>query len=80
MVRSRRQDRPRGRLPLHLQYRFDLPGRHEIRFIGTRLELGPAQIHPVQVDESDWTELDLLPYSEAERSGWIQEQMSKVPS
>jgi hypothetical protein len=77
---------PPGRLPLHLQYRFDTPGRYEIRFIGTRLDFGSVpgvhemQIHQVQVDESDWTEIDLLPYSDAERGNWIQEQIAKMPS
>jgi hypothetical protein len=77
---------PRGRLPLHLQYRFDTPGRYEIRFIGTRLDVGAVpgaqemQVHRVQVDESDWTEIDVLPYSDAQRRNWIEEQIAKMPS
>lgn len=74
-------DSPRGRLPLHLQYRFDVPGTYEIRFIGTRMEPEPGRgIRQVQVDESDWTEIELLPYSDAQRRNWIQEQISKMPS
>ena len=76
-----RPDSPRGRLPLHLQYRFDVPGKYEIHFIGTRLEPDPQRgFRPVQVDESDWTEIEILPYSDAQRRQWIQEQMSKMPS
>jgi hypothetical protein len=77
---------PPGRLPLHLQYRFDTPGRYEVRFIGTRLDVGSVpgvhemQIHRVQVDESDWTEIEILPYSDAERRNWIEEQIAKMPS
>jgi len=74
-------DSPRGRLPLHLQYRFDVPGRYEVRFIGTRMEPDPhAGIHSVQVEESDWTEIEILPYSAVQRELWIQEQVSKMPS
>jgi hypothetical protein len=72
-------DSPRGRLPLHLQYRFDVPGAYEIRFIGTQMEPGRG-LRPVEVDESDWTAIELLPYSDAQRKNWIQEQNSKMPS
>jgi hypothetical protein len=76
-----RADSPRGRLPLHLQYRFDVPGKYEIRFMGTRSEPDPRLgIRSVQVDESDWKEIEVLPYSAAQRSQWIQEQVSKMPS
>jgi hypothetical protein len=72
---------PRGRLPLHLQYHFDVPGKYEIRFIGTRLEFPPGRgMQTAQVDESDWTEIEILPYSEAEREKWIKERISKMPS
>jgi hypothetical protein len=72
-------DSPRGRLPLHLQYRFDEPGQYEIRFIATRLGPGHGK-RPVEVDVSDWIEIELLPYSDAQRRNWIQEQISKMPS
>ena len=36
-----RSDPPCGRLPLQPQYRFDVPGKYEIRFFGTRLEADP---------------------------------------
>ncbi len=63
-----RADSPRGRIPVHLQYRFDVPGKYEVRFIGTRLEPDPHRgIRSVQVDESDWTEIEILPYSAAQR-------------
>jgi len=76
-----RADSPRGRLPLHLQYRFDVPGRYEIRFVGTRLEPDlQRRIRSVPVDESDWTEMEILPYSAAQRRQWIREQVSKMPS
>lgn len=72
---------PHGRLPLHLQYRFDVPGKYEIRFIGTRREPDPGRgIQTVQVDESGWTETEILPYSEAEREKWIEERISKMPA
>jgi hypothetical protein len=65
---------PQGRLPLHLQYRFDAPGKYEIRFIGT------AGLQTVPVDESDWTEIEILPYSDAQREKWIGERISKMPA
>jgi hypothetical protein len=72
---------PHGRLPLHLQYRFDVPGKYEIRFIGTRIEMTPGRgMQTAQVDESDWTEIEILPYSDAEREKWIEERISKMPS
>ncbi len=74
-------DSPRGRLPLHLQYRFDVPGKYEIRFIGTRFEMTPGRgMQTVQVDESDWTEIEILPFGDAQREKWIREQMAKMPT
>jgi hypothetical protein len=68
-------DSPHGRLPLHLRYRFDVPGKYEIRFIGTRFRPGM-----ILTDESDWTEIQVLPYSDAQRREWIREWMAKMPT
>ncbi len=71
----------RGRLPLHLQYRYDVPGKYEVRFIGTKLEIDRQHgIRTVPVDGSDWTEIEILPYSAGQRRKWIQEQIAKMPS
>jgi hypothetical protein len=76
-----RADSPRGRLPLHLQYRFDVPGKYEVRFVGTRMATDPGHgFRSVQVDESDWTEIEILPYSAAQRRKWLLDQVSKMPS
>jgi hypothetical protein len=66
---------PQGRLPLHLQYRFNVPGKYEIRFIGTGIDRQTPQ-----ADESDWTEIEILPFSYAERENWIRERIAKMPS
>ncbi len=72
---------PSGRLPLHLQYRFDVPGQYEIRFTGTRIEVEPgAGMRTVQVDASDWTEITVGPFSGAQRRAWVQEQAANMPS
>jgi hypothetical protein len=76
-----RAESPRGRLPLHLQYRFSEPGKYEIHFTGTRLEPdSQGRLRRVQVDESDWTEIEVLPYSDQQRRQWIREQVSKMSS
>lgn len=76
-----RAESPQGRLPLHLQYRFNDPGKYEIHFIGTRLETdAQGRLRQVQVDESDWTEIEVLPYSDDQRRQWIREQVSKMSS
>ncbi len=44
-----------GRLPLHLQYRFDTPGVYEVRYTRLRSIFGPE----VRT-QSDWTKVDIL--------------------
>ena len=68
-------------LPLHLQYRFDVVGKYEIRYIGTRMEPDPPRgMRTVVVEESDWTEIEVLPFSEARRREWIRERVRTMPS
>jgi hypothetical protein len=69
---------PRGRLPLHLHYRFDQPGkylvRYEYRGVGPRAERSDEVIAA-----SEWTELEVLPLGEAERQSWLAEQQDGPP-
>ena len=44
-----------GRLPAHLQYRFDKPGAYEVRY--TRWDFGRSQVQM----RSDWTRIELFP-------------------
>lgn len=55
-------------LPLHLQYRFDEPGKYEIRYIGMGTE------------KSDWTAIEVQPFPEARRREWIRERARTMPS
>jgi hypothetical protein len=68
-------------LPLHLQYRLDQPGKYEIRYIGTREEPDPPHgLRKVTTDVSDWTGIEVQPYSETRRAEWIRERAREMPS
>jgi hypothetical protein len=72
---------PEMPLPLHLQYRFDEPGKYEIRYIGTREEPDPPHgLRTVTTDVSDWTWIEVQAYSEAERAEWIRKRAAQMPS
>ena len=64
-------DSPRSRLPLHLVYRFDQPGVYSVRLTTWKRE---ASI------ESDWTDIDVKPFSEAQRDAWLQAEAARLPS
>ncbi|MGC9948224.1 MAG: hypothetical protein ABSF64_17810 [Bryobacteraceae bacterium] len=65
-----------GRIPLHLVYRFDLPGIYEVRYTlrhGWIPEQSPAF-------QSSWTPIEILPGSRAERARWLKEMAAKAPT
>jgi hypothetical protein len=68
-------------LPLHLQYRFDGPGQYEIRYVVTRREPAPSRgLRTVVVEQSDWTGIEIEPFSDAQRTEWIRERAREMPS
>ncbi|HEX4137788.1 MAG TPA: hypothetical protein VHY84_24475 [Bryobacteraceae bacterium] len=68
-------------LPLHLQYRFDEPGKYEIRYIGTQMKPDPPRgMRTVVAEQSDWTSIEVEPFSDAQRTEWIRERARKMPS
>lgn len=71
------QDSPWGRLPLHLLYRFDQPGIYSVRFTGHGYKYPGA----IEVStESDWTDIVVEPYSDAQRLAWLQSEAVKARS
>lgn len=71
---------PEGRLPLHLQYRFDVPGRYEIRYRREDERLFPEGRRTVEIERSDWVPLSVEPFAEAERIGWVRRLAASLPS
>lgn len=63
-----------GRVPLHLQYRFDRPGIYEVRYT---LRHGPDDSTEFQ---SAWTPIEILPGNPAERARWLAEMAAHAPS
>lgn len=55
------RDSPRERLPLHLIYRFDEPGVYSVRYTAR---------HDKGI-QSDWTDIVVEPYSDAQRAVWL---------
>lgn len=53
-----------GRLPLHLFYRFDESGTYSIRFT--------AKKDGQMLYQSDWTDIEIQPFSEQKRQAWLQ--------
>jgi len=62
----------KGRIPLHLQYRFDQPGTYEVRLI----ESSPgSQAPPVS---TDWTPIEILPAGD--RPQWLADLSAHAPT
>ena len=54
----------RGRLPLHLLYRFEEPGTYSVRFT--------ARKNGEILYQSDWTNIEIEPFSEEKREEWLR--------
>ena len=72
-----RKTRPPGRLPLHLIYRFDQPGVYSVRYTGLSYQYpGAIEI----ATQSDWTDIVVEPYSDAQRGAWLVSEAVKARS
>ncbi len=61
-----------GRLPLHLLYRFDVPGVYEVRYSLFRAPVGFAAAQTAFRVRSEWTPIEVLAARAGERSAWLQ--------
>lgn len=69
------KDSPQARLPLHLLYRFDQPGVYSVRYRGQAYKYPGATNIAI---ESDWTDIVVEPYSNAQRLAWLQAEAAKA--
>jgi hypothetical protein len=72
---SKRPDR----LPVHLVYRFDVPGTYEVRFTLRDSPFGA----PGQGDirgRSEWTSIEVLPSKSNQRAQWLDELRKRAPA
>jgi hypothetical protein len=73
-IASPRNPHFKGRLPLHLQYRFDQPGTYEVRLTMRRLVQ-----HDVQA-ATEWTKIEILPADPAARQQWLADTVANAPT
>ena len=62
------QDMTRPRLPLHLMVRIEQPGVYSARFTE----------RPGKDSRSDWTDIAVEPYSDAQRIAWLETERVKA--
>jgi hypothetical protein len=65
----------KGRLPLHLQYRFDRPGTYEVRLL-RRPQFGPEPVSEVV----SWTQVEILPADAPARKQWLADKAAHAPT
>jgi hypothetical protein len=68
--------RHQGRIPLHLQYRFDRPGAYEVRY--SFHKDSPSESPPTL--QSAWTRIDILPGGPRDRARWLAEMSAQAPT
>ncbi len=76
---TRAADPRDGRLPLHLLYRFDVPGTYEVRFT---LQTTPWHSQPETQFKarSEWTTIEVLPAKAGQREAWLESLRQDAPA
>jgi hypothetical protein len=65
----------KGRLPLHLQYRFDRPGIYEVELT---MRQPFANVPPTEL--APWTKVEILPANAAVRKRWLAGKVAHAPT
>lgn len=66
-------DSPQSRLPLHMHYRLDRPGRYSVRV--TLMSLQKKVLN-----QSDWTDFTVETFPEDQRDAWLADLARRIPS
>jgi hypothetical protein len=65
------------RVPLHLVYRFDRPGKYQVRYTEYRDQPGKAERTVYQ--QSEWTDIEVLPSTAEQLRIWFQSLAASPP-
>jgi hypothetical protein len=65
----------KGRLPLHLQYRFNQPGTYEVR-----VSMGRQFGNEPTSEVVPWTKVEILPADNAARKRWLADKVAHAPT
>ncbi|MDQ6678159.1 MAG: hypothetical protein M3Z09_12775 [Acidobacteriota bacterium] len=68
-----------GRMPLHLLYRFDLPGTYEVRFTLLSLPFGAQPETDFKI-RGEWTPIQVFPQKPNGRAEWLQTLREHPPT
>jgi len=74
---------PQNRLPLHLGFVIDRPGRYSVRWsvMGNRLDPGPPpSLHQELVAQSEWLDFDVGAPQPTARETWLAQLLRAPPS
>ena len=74
---------PQNRLPLHLAFAIDKPGRYSVRWsvVVERLETGPPlSRHDELLAQSNWLEFDVKTAKLSEREAWLRRLLAAAPA
>lgn len=68
------------RLPIHLLYRFDLPGTYEVRYSLRNLPFGAEAGNSTVRATSQWTRIEVLPAKAGMRAEWLRAMRNRAPA
>jgi hypothetical protein len=74
---------PQNRLPLHLAFAIDKPGRYSVHWtvVGERREAGPPPSrHDELLAQSNWLEFDVKAAKLSEREAWLRKLLAAPPT
>ena len=69
-----------GRVPAHLEYRFDKPGTYDVRYTRIAFVMKEHAEAREVIERSEWTRITVLPASAGQRREWLDKRVAAAPA